>query len=120
MNTENQNIDFLKTDSLNFRESNPKVDKKGSSVSSAFVISNHKERYEEKTDNSNKETGLSCSLILPKDNTLPAKVEINQLAKTWCELLLNQMQETHDKPLFIGAFDPNLEENKYRGFLINH
>lgn len=111
MNTETQNIDFLKTDSLNFRESNPKVDKSGSSVSSAFVIANHKERYEEETNNSNKETVLSCSLFLPKDTPLPAKVEINQLAKTWCELLLNQMQETQSIQMLRSDFEAKSNEN---------
>ena len=45
MNTKNQNIDFLKTDSHNFQESNTKVDINSSSVSSALVIANHKESY---------------------------------------------------------------------------
>ena len=71
----------------------------------------------ERNGNSTNQAGLNTQLIRPKENTPRTKgEEINRLAKTWCELLLNQIQE-HNQP---RAIDPNTEENKYRGFLINH
>lgn len=109
MNTENQNIDFLKTNSLNFQDSNLKVNKNSNSDITAHL--NHKEVFDEKTSNSTKQARLNSQLILPKDNTPPAKVEINQLAKTWCELLLNQMQETQSIQMLRSDFEAKSNEN---------
>lgn len=88
MNTNLHNKTSKDSVSHNFGESNPKVDKSGSSVSSAFVIANHKERYEEKTDNSIKETRLSCQL--PKSNNhIPGlQVSVDFAASQWFQILL--------------------------------
>jgi hypothetical protein len=88
MNTNNTFKSKEESVSHNFGDSNLKVNKNGGSTSSAFVISNHKERYEEKTDNSIKETGLSSPL--PKrNNTDPRlKVSVDFAASQWFQILL--------------------------------
>jgi hypothetical protein len=45
-----------------------------------------------------KRSGSDCPLPFP-NNIAPhfAKEEINQLAKVWCELLFNQIQETRNQ-----------------------
>jgi hypothetical protein len=52
------------------------------------------------TNNYIKQTQLSCPLPNSKDTRPPLiKEEINKLARSWCELLLGQIQEVHNQPV---------------------
>jgi hypothetical protein len=74
--------------SLNFQDSNLKVNKDTDNLDTAFMIegckTDHKEVCEEKTNNSTKETRLSSPLILPNNTGLghPRKTHVNPIVET--------------------------------------
>jgi len=98
MNTKTNNKDFSKSSSLENQESNEVFNGNANSLITALI--NHKDRCGEKTNNSIKQTQLTCPLPNSK-YTRPSliKEEMNKLAKAWCELLLGQIQEVRNQPV---------------------
>jgi len=106
MNTNNTFKSNEESLSHNFQDSNLKVNENSSSISSALI--SHGE-ISSKTNKFTEEAGIGCPLISP-NNTHPSK-ETNRLAVTWCELLLNQMQETQSIQILRRDFEAKLNEN---------
>jgi len=97
MNTKTQIKTFKDSVSLEVRDCNKKVNRTANEVATALI---HKERYGEKSNNSIKQTQLTCPLPKSKDTRPPhIKEEMNKLAKAWCELLLGQIQEVRNQPV---------------------
>ncbi len=114
MNTNNQNKTLKDSVSLDFQDSNLKINK--GTNNSVCPLIKHKEGYQEETSNSTRQANVSCPLTFSNNKRPPnpIKIEINQLAKTWCELLLGQIQETRSRQKLQGAFEANSGENRYR------
>ena len=68
-----------------------KVNKNGSDGTTAFI--NHKESYIKKPTKIIKQGKKTIPLLLTK--AIHPHDEVNKLAKQWCQLLINQIQEEH-------------------------
>ncbi len=88
MNTKHTFKSKKESVSHNFQESNKVFNKNGIGTTTALVIANHKERYQEKTDNSKKQAGLNCPLIFSKDTAPRLQVSIDFAASQWFQILL--------------------------------
>ncbi|MBI4100694.1 hypothetical protein HY439_03075 [Candidatus Microgenomates bacterium] len=91
MTTNLQNKTILRVPSLEVRDSKQIVNRNGSKATSALIS---QREISVKTNNSIKGNGLGRKLVQRKDTTPgQANKEVEKLAKAWCGLLLNQMQE---------------------------
>lgn len=114
MTTSLQNKTFKDSSSLDFQDPNLKVNRSVNGL--VCPLTKHKEGYQEESSSSTRQAELSCPLPFSNNKRLPnpIKEEINQLAKTWCELLLGQIQEARSQQGLQSAFDTNPAENIYR------
>lgn len=101
---------LLKTNSQNSQSSFKQIEsgeihrENRESTTSAFMIANHKERYQEKTDISEKQAGLNISLAKPKDNTPRLEISVDFAASQWFQILLVHLNSRYKK--LSGVLEP--------------
>lgn len=64
-----------------------------------------------KTNDSINGNGVDRRLAQTNNAIPPIEEEINQLARAWCELMLNQLQEACNQEQLVGAIEPKTIEN---------
>lgn len=71
----------------------------------------HKEGYVEETKKTINRAGLNGQLVQRNNARPPIKEEINQLARSWCELLLGQVMEVKTQQSLTRAIEAKTIEN---------
>ena len=100
MTTNLENNTISRVGSLEFQDSNKKVNRNGKSSTPALMKS--KRGILSETNNPIKQTQLTCPLTKP-NNAVP-RIDIDSLAQQWCQLLMDQVQEERSRVPLRSAF----------------
>lgn len=103
MNTNNTFKSKEESLSLNFQDSNLKVNRNTNS-STSHLISTSKREISGKTNNSIKQFGEGSLLAQPKDNTPRLEVSVDFAASQWFQILLIHINSRNKK--LSGVLEP--------------
>lgn len=101
MTTKLKNNTIPRVISLENQESNEVFNRNADVLVTALI---HKERCKEKSNNSIKQSGLTCPLTNSKDIAPRVKVSINFAAEQWFRILLVHLNGKNSK--FMEAVEP--------------
>jgi len=108
MNTKTQIKTFKDSVSLEVRDCNKKVNRTANEVATALI---HKERYGEKSNNSIKQTQLTCPLPFPNDTAPGKEINVEFAAKQLFQILLVHIKYIHSKSVSDLETLPVLSES---------